>query len=322
MSSTLVRLFAPARRVVVAALVIVALVGGYGVATQQASAAVLTPAQVVARLFATINAQRHAHGVPSLLSNPALARASYAHGVSMARHTLLSGQVPAEHTLGYRLTAAGYPPKYAAEIIGTTTGNPGAVLALAARLYAGSAGRAATLNRAFGSVGISLVLDHVHHKIWLTEDFGRMKPPPAAPVTAQTIAAATLSMLNLERALNHRSALSVDSRLIKSAHAHNLDMARLNTMSHRLPGEPVFTSRIQSAGYNWMNAGENIGWNSDATTSGVLALETMMYNEKAPNDGHRQNILSTAFRNVGIDVYYDAAHHKIWLTEDFGTLMP
>ena len=322
MSPSLVRLLAPARRVVVAALVIVALIGGYGVSAQRASAAVLTPAQVVARLLATINAQRHAHGVPSLLSSRALTNAAYAHGVTMARHNLLSVQVPAERTLAARLTAAGYPPKYATEIVATTTGSPSAVLALAARLYAGSVDRAATLNPAFGSVGITLVLDHVHHKIWLTEDFGRMKPPPPPPVTAQTIAAATLSMLNLERVLNHRSMLTVDSRLIRSAHAHNLDMARLDTMSHQLPGEPVFTDRIQSAGYNWMNAGENIGWNSDTSTSGVLALETIMYNEKAPDDGHRQNILSSAFRNIGIDVYYDAAHHRIWLTEDFGTLMP
>ena len=43
-----------------------------------------------------------------------------------------------------------------------------------------------------------------------------------------------------------------------------------------------------------------------------------MYNEVPPNDGHRVNILSHTFRQVGIDVYYDARHHKLWFTQDFG----
>ena len=50
----------------------------------------------------------------------------------------------------------------------------------------------------------------------------------------------------------------------------------------------------------------------------MLALEKQMYHEVAPNDGHRVNILSRTFTQVGIDVYYDARHHKIWFTQDFG----
>jgi uncharacterized protein YkwD len=44
----------------------------------------------------------------------------------------------------------------------------------------------------------------------------------------------------------------------------------------------------------------------------------MMFRERPPNDGHRLNILSRTFRNVGIDVYFDNAHHKMWFTQDFG----
>ena len=43
-----------------------------------------------------------------------------------------------------------------------------------------------------------------------------------------------------------------------------------------------------------------------------------MYNEVAPYDGHRLNILNRHYRDVGIDIYMDAAHHKMWLTQDFG----
>ena len=70
-----------------------------------------------------------------------------------------------------------------------------------------------------------------------------------------------------------------------------------------------------------MSAGENIGWNSDQTLSGVRYLEREMYREKAPENGHRLNILDHSFRDVGIDVYFDKTHNKMWFTQDFGQHM-
>jgi uncharacterized protein YkwD len=111
----------------------------------------------------------------------------------------------------------------------------------------------------------------------------------------------------------------MNAELIDSAHGHNLQMARQNTMSHQLPGEPYFATRIQDAGYDYDWAGENVGWNSEMNLAGVLALEAEMFDEVPPDDGHRQNILSAHFRNVGVDVYPDNVNHKVWLTEDFGS---
>jgi hypothetical protein len=48
-----------------------------------------------------------------------------------------------------------------------------------------------------------------------------------------------------------------------------------------------------------------------------LSIEAAMMAERAPNDGHRRNILSRSVTAIGIDVYWDKAHHKLWLTEDF-----
>jgi uncharacterized protein YkwD len=129
---------------------------------------------------------------------------------------------------------------------------------------------------------------------------------------------AVLKELNVERRAHHLPALKMDQRLRLSARWHNLTMARFNTMSHQLPGESDFANRISRAGYRWSYAGENIGWNSRMSQSGVVALEKVMYREKAPNDGHRLNILSGKFKNVGVDVYVDKKHHKVWLTTDFG----
>jgi uncharacterized protein YkwD len=141
---------------------------------------------------------------------------------------------------------------------------------------------------------------------------------PKTPASARIFARNMLHLLNAERRAHHLKPLQMDSKLIKSAHAHNVAMAKADEMSHQLPGEAFFADRISAAHYNWMAAGENIGWNSAMNRPGLRALERDMYNEKAPDNGHRLNILDGSFRNVGIDVYFDKKHNKMWFTQDFG----
>ena len=141
---------------------------------------------------------------------------------------------------------------------------------------------------------------------------------PPRSSTEISFAHAVANLLNRERAAHHLKPVTVRKKLITSARAHDLAMARANTMSHQLRGEQSLGSRESAAGYNWTWAGENIGWNSDMSVSGVLMLEKAMYNELPPEDGHRLNILSKHFTNVGVDVYLDNVHHKVWLTVDFG----
>jgi uncharacterized protein YkwD len=136
--------------------------------------------------------------------------------------------------------------------------------------------------------------------------------------TAKHYARAMLHLLNKERAAHHLHKLTMNNKLILSAHRHNLAMAKANEMSHQVKGEKFFADRISAAHYKWLSAGENIGWNSEQTKSGLNYLEREMYHEKAPNNGHRLNILDKHFRNVGIDVYFDKKHNKMWFTQDFG----
>lgn len=141
----------------------------------------------------------------------------------------------------------------------------------------------------------------------------------AMTATEKSWSNAVLSMMNSERKAHGVAALTERATLLTSARRHDLTMARYNKMSHQLPGELPFDRRIEAAGYTpWTYLGENIGWNADVSCRGVKALESVMYNEKAPNDGHRLNILNRHYANVGIDVYIDSVHHKVWLTEDFG----
>jgi uncharacterized protein YkwD len=129
---------------------------------------------------------------------------------------------------------------------------------------------------------------------------------------------AVLDELNAERADHGLPALKLNSKLVSSAHTHNLAMAKADTLSHQLSGEAALGSRVSDAGYSWSTVGENIAYNSSRSESGVLAVQKAMYNEKPPDDGHRQNILNKKFVDVGIDVINDSVHGKVWLVTDFG----
>jgi uncharacterized protein YkwD len=129
---------------------------------------------------------------------------------------------------------------------------------------------------------------------------------------------AVLAELNDERESHGLTALKMNSKLVDAAHTHNLAMAKANTLSHQLSGEAALGSRVSDAGYRWSSVGENVAYNSDRSQSGVLALQKAMYNEKPPDDGHRENILNSSFVDVGIDVINDSAHGKVWLVTDFG----
>jgi uncharacterized protein YkwD len=129
---------------------------------------------------------------------------------------------------------------------------------------------------------------------------------------------AVLSELNSERAKHGLRALKMNSELVSAAHKHNLAMAKADTLSHQLKGEAALGSRVSAAGYRWSAVGENVAYNGRRSQDGVLAVQKAMYNEDPPDDGHRKNILSKTYVDVGIDVISDSVHGKVWLVTDFG----
>jgi uncharacterized protein YkwD len=131
-------------------------------------------------------------------------------------------------------------------------------------------------------------------------------------------AKAVLAELNAERANHGLPAMKLNSKLVSAAHTHNLAMAKANKLSHQLNGEAALGSRVSAAGYSWSAVGENVAYNSSRSQSGVLAVQKAMYNEEPPDDGHRRNILSKTYVDVGIDVISDSVHGKVWLVTDFG----
>jgi uncharacterized protein YkwD len=152
----------------------------------------------------------------------------------------------------------------------------------------------------------------------LVSTIGPAPQSASATSTEYYIAVNVFYRMNAERQAHGLPQLRMYQPLLNSAAAHDRMMARYNTMSHQLPGEASLGARISATGYHWSYVGENIAWNSEMDVWGALAQQTAMYNETAPNDGHRLNILSSRFTNVGVVVLLDTAHHKLWLTEDFG----
>jgi len=135
--------------------------------------------------------------------------------------------------------------------------------------------------------------------------------------TESQIAQAVFQAINQSRAANGLPPLKWSNALAKSARQHNLAMQAVNTLSHQLPGEPALGDRESQQGVNWTFAAENIGETTDQSVNGALGLHQAMMNEKPPDDGHRQNILTTNGNIVGVDILIDQQHGKLWLTEDF-----
>ncbi|HEY6491926.1 MAG TPA: CAP domain-containing protein [Trebonia sp.] len=137
-----------------------------------------------------------------------------------------------------------------------------------------------------------------------------------------TAAGQVLTLINQARSAAGLPGLTVTAGLESSSSAHNMLMAGGCGLSHQCPGEAAIGQRETDAGVDWTAAGENIGEGGPvADTDAAIAqmavgLTQSMLDEQPPNDGHRMNILSTAFTHIGIAVYRDSAG-TVWLTQDF-----
>lgn len=152
------------------------------------------------------------------------------------------------------------------------------------------------------------------------------RPGASTPVSVATgsspIVRAVLRQINAARAAAHLRPYSLSSGLMTSASRHTMVMARGCGLSHQCPGEAGLGQRISAAGVRWNAVGENIGEGGPEpkTTAAEIKMAELltrsMLAEKPPNDGHRKNLLSSAFHRVGISVYRSGSG-TVWMTQDF-----
>jgi uncharacterized protein YkwD len=120
-----------------------------------------------------------------------------------------------------------------------------------------------------------------------------------AEVGKRTVVRATLCTLNAERARHGLPRLKLNKKLSAAARRHARDMVRRDYFAHDSLDGDTFVDRIRESGYlkgagTW-SVGENIAWGSHER-SAPRAI-TAMWMDSA---GHRANILSPTFREVGI----------------------
>jgi len=136
---------------------------------------------------------------------------------------------------------------------------------------------------------------------------GACQSASAMPAQAakRTVVRATLCTINAERGRYGLAPLKLNRRLSAAATAHAGDMDARNYFSHDSLGGGSFFDRIRRAGYldgarSW-TVGENLAWGSQGR-SAPAPITRMWMNSPA----HRANILSSAFREIGIGVAYGA----------------
>lgn len=143
----------------------------------------------------------------------------------------------------------------------------------------------------------------------------------------ETIRAATLCLVNRERAANGESALQPNAQLQQAAQGHSESMVQEDYFEHTSPSGDTPLSRMRAAGYIYSSqvgyeVGENIGWGTLwlATPDAIVAAWMA-------SPGHRANILDAHFQDTAIGVSPHApaslAHGQAGAiyTQDFGVII-
>jgi hypothetical protein len=115
-----------------------------------------------------------------------------------------------------------------------------------------------------------------------------------------------LQLANRERAAQGLAPLRWNESLAEAARQHALLLARQNTLSHQLPGEPPLQDRAALAGARFSTIAENVAEGPDA---GGIHLQWMN------SSAHRENLLDPQLDSVGIAVVEN--NGTLFAVEDF-----
>jgi uncharacterized protein YkwD len=111
---------------------------------------------------------------------------------------------------------------------------------------------------------------------------------------------ATLCLLNQQRAANGVAALTENGRLTSASAGYSQRMVSEAFFAHEAPDGATLVDRLTGAGYSVDDAivvGENIGWGQ-----GALARARSMVQAWMDSPGHRANLLSDDYTEVGLGI--------------------
>jgi uncharacterized protein YkwD len=121
------------------------------------------------------------------------------------------------------------------------------------------------------------------------------------PANAARVRAATLCLLNAQRARHGSAPLRENAMLQQAAEFHSLDMAKRKYFEHQDPDGEQPDARIVHAGYPPILVGENLAWGelAESRPANIVALWMQ-------SPGHRANMLEPDYREIGIGLAFQA----------------
>jgi uncharacterized protein YkwD len=144
---------------------------------------------------------------------------------------------------------------------------------------------------------------------------------PEDPVAG--VRARLINQINAHRRAAGLTILSPDPLAQQAAQLQAQYMETSGTMRHEDSDGRSPMERYLELGGRASLYGENVAYYGDSFTeteavwAAVSKLDAMMMAERPPSDGHRENILSPAYRGIGIGVAIGP--NGIYIAEDFVT---
>lgn len=105
-----------------------------------------------------------------------------------------------------------------------------------------------------------------------------------------------LNLINLDRAANGLAPLAADPELSRIARIKSEDMRDNNYFAHESPTWGKARQMLERFGYRFRGVGENIAHHATVEKAQAAFMTS---------EGHRRNILSSAWQKVGVGVCYD-----------------
>jgi uncharacterized protein YkwD len=147
------------------------------------------------------------------------------------------------------------------------------------------------------------------------------------PGNLESVSAATLCLINGERARFGEQALITSAQLTSSATAHSDDMVANDYFEHVSPTGQTLLMRVRASGFipsskDGYELGENIAWGTLWLATPRSIVEAWM-----ASPGHRANILDSDYRYTGIGVdpavpsSLSEGQPGGMYTQDFGTVI-
>ena len=145
------------------------------------------------------------------------------------------------------------------------------------------------------------------------ELINRARLDPAAEAQRTGVALSSISA-------TQKQPLAFNSKLNDAADAHSAWMLATDTFSHTGSGGSDPAQRMAAAGYTGISTwGENIAWNGTTGGLDVTASVLSQHANLFRSSGHRANILSDSFKEIGIGSQTGsfAGYNALMTTQDF-----